>query len=115
MSRLQLLVVCPPDHYALRNLESLRGTADIKIGNTPEFVEKNGPSSEAVLYSGLGGHTLPFAEVWPHVPNARWVHSLSAGVEKFMIAAFIDSPVPLTNARGVFKRSLAEFAVLSVL
>jgi phosphoglycerate dehydrogenase-like enzyme len=28
---------------------------------------------------------------------------------------FIESPVPLTNARGVFKRSLAEFAVLGML
>jgi phosphoglycerate dehydrogenase-like enzyme len=67
------------------------------------------------LYSGLGGATVPFKEVWPHVPNAHWIHSLSAGVEKFLIPEFVASPVPLTNARGVFKRSLADFALLGVL
>lgn len=115
MSRLPLLVVCPPDHYALRNLDSIADAADIKIGNTDEFVRHYGPFGEAVLYSGLGGHTLPFAAVWPNIPNAKWVHSLSAGIEKFMVPGFVDSPVPLTNARGVFKRSLAEFAVLGIL
>jgi phosphoglycerate dehydrogenase-like enzyme len=45
----------------------------------------------------------------------RWVHSLSAGVEKVLFPEFIASDVPLTNARGVFKRSLAEFAVLGML
>ena len=45
----------------------------------------------------------------------RWVHSLSAGVEKMLFPALIESDVPVTNARGVFKRSLAEFAVLGIL
>jgi phosphoglycerate dehydrogenase-like enzyme len=43
------------------------------------------------------------------------VHSLTAGVEKILFPALIDSPVPLTNSRGVYKRSLAEFAVLGIL
>jgi phosphoglycerate dehydrogenase-like enzyme len=110
-----LLVVCPPDHYALRNLEPIRNVADISIGNTAEFVGEHGPEAEIVLYSGLGGHTIPFREVWPTLHKVKWIHSLSAGVEKFLIPEFIASPVPLTNARGVFKRSLADFAVLGIL
>jgi phosphoglycerate dehydrogenase-like enzyme len=110
-----LLVVCPPDHYALRNLQSIRELAHIEIGNTADFIAGQGQQAEIVLYSGLGGHTLPFREVWPHIGNAKWIHSLSAGVEKFLIPEFIASPVPLTNARGVFKRSLADFAVLGIL
>ena len=47
--------------------------------------------------------------------KVKWVHSLSAGVEKMLFPALIESPVPVTNARGVFKRSLAEFAVLGIL
>jgi phosphoglycerate dehydrogenase-like enzyme len=45
----------------------------------------------------------------------KWVHSLSAGVEKMLFPALIESDVPVTNARGVFKRSLAEFVVLGML
>jgi phosphoglycerate dehydrogenase-like enzyme len=110
-----LLVVCPPDHYALRNLAPIREAANIEIGNTDQFVAEHGPAAEILLYSGLSGSSVPFKQVWPQVRNARWVHSLSAGVEKFLIPEFVASPVPLTNARGVFKRSLADFAILGIL
>ncbi len=110
-----LLVVCPTDHYALRNLEAIRDQAEIHIGNTAEFLKEQGATAEVVLYSGLGGYTIPFKEVWPYIRGSKWIHSLSAGVEKFLIPDFIASAVPLTNARGVFKRSLAEFAVLGIL
>ena len=45
----------------------------------------------------------------------RWIHSTSAGVEKVLFAELVDSDIPVTNARGVYKRSLAEFAVLGIL
>jgi phosphoglycerate dehydrogenase-like enzyme len=115
MSKPTLLVVCPPGHYALRNLDALADDANIYIGDTVEFARQHGPAADAMLYSGLGGHMVPFGDVWPYASKVKWVHSLSAGVEKFMVPAFIESPVPLTNARGVFKRSLAEFAILGIL
>lgn len=115
VSKPNLLVVCPPDHYALRNLDSIRDAAHIHVGNTAETVCARGPESDIVLFSGLSGPSLPFKDVWPHVTQAKWVHSLSAGVEKILFPAFIESPVPLTNARGVFKRSLADFALLGIL
>jgi phosphoglycerate dehydrogenase-like enzyme len=48
-------------------------------------------------------------------PNLRWIHSRSAGVEYLMFPAVTDSPVPLTNARGVFSASLGEFVMAAVL
>jgi len=110
-----LLVVAPANHYALRNLDQIREQAAITIANTSELVTQHGPKAEIVLYSGLGGATLPFKEVWPYVTHVKWIHSLSAGVEKLMIPEFVASPVPLTNAKGVYKRSLADFAILGIL
>jgi phosphoglycerate dehydrogenase-like enzyme len=115
MSKPNLLVICPVGHYALRYLDALADAANIDIGETVEFAREHGPAADVLLYSGLGGHIVPFAEVWQYTPSVKWVHSLSAGVEKFMVPAFIESPVPLTNARGVYKRSLAEFAILGIL
>ena len=54
-------------------------------------------------------------ELWPLARKVRWIHSLSAGVEKMLFPELAESPVPMTNAKGVFKRSLAEFAVLGML
>jgi len=116
MPQPNVLVVCPPDHYALRNLEFIRDdAADIAIGNTKDVLSRHGADAEVVLYTGLESRTLPFHDVWPCIHSAKWVHSLSAGIEKLLVPGFVESPVPLTNARGVFKRSLAEFAMLGVL
>jgi phosphoglycerate dehydrogenase-like enzyme len=115
MSNLKLLVVAPPDHYAMRNLTQLNGLAHISVSNSETELEKLAADADVILYSGLTGKTITFSEIWEHAPRVKWVHSLSAGVEKMLTPEFVESPVPLTNARGVFKRSLAEFAVLGML
>ena len=115
MSKAHVLVICPPDHYALRNLEPLRQRAEISISNDESEIEKLAPSADVILYSGLTGKAVNFHEVWKHAKSVKWVHSLSAGVEKVLFPELIDSNVPVTNARGVFKRSLAEFVVLGML
>jgi phosphoglycerate dehydrogenase-like enzyme len=93
----------------------LNGLAEISISNDEAELEKLAVDAEVMLYSGLTGKTITFGDIWKHAPQVKWIHSLSAGVEKVLIPEFVASPVPLTNARGVFKRSLAEFAVLGML
>jgi phosphoglycerate dehydrogenase-like enzyme len=115
MSKTNLLVISPADHYALRNLAPLRDVAEISVSNNEAELEKLAPSAEVILYSGLTGKAVDFPEVWKHTKAVKWVHSLSAGVEKVLFPALVESAVPVTNARGVFKRSLAEFAVLGML
>ena len=115
MRKPNLLVICPPGHYALRNLDSIRDSANVFVSQDLAELEKLAPEAEIILYSGLTGTSVPLEEVWRHAPNVKWVHSLAAGVEKVLFPALIDSAVPVTNARGVFKRSLAEFVVLGML
>lgn len=115
MSKPNLLVVSPRDHYALRNLAQVKELADISISNDEAELQHLGKDADILLHTSLTGKTVAFGKVWPHTAKVKWVHSLSAGVEKVLIPAFRESPVPLTNARGVFKRSLAEFAVLGML
>ena len=54
-------------------------------------------------------------EVWPMAPNLKWVHSLAAGLDTVLFPGLIASPLPLTNSRGVFAHSLAEFAISGML
>lgn len=110
-----LLVICPPDHYVLRNLPAIGDSANIQVGNDMATLEQHAPDAEVILYSGLTGKTVDFREVWRHANGVKWVHCLSAGVEKLLFPELVESPVPVTNAKGVFKRSLAEFAVLGML
>jgi phosphoglycerate dehydrogenase-like enzyme len=115
MAKPTLLVLAPPDHYALRNLEAIKEAAHIFINNEEGPSKEFARTADMILYSGLTGKTVGFPDVFAAATQLKWIHSLSAGVEKLMFPALIESAVPLTNARGVFKRSLAEFAVLGIL
>ncbi len=115
MPKPNLLIVCPPDHYVLRNFEPLRELANVYVGAELAQVEEHAKTADVILYTGLTGRSVPLREIWPYARKVRWVHSLAAGVEKVLFPELIASPVPVTNARGVFKRSLAEFAVLGIL
>jgi len=115
MTKPNLLVVCPPNHYVLRNLTAINDLANVFIGNDAPVLRQHAPEAEVILYSGLTGGAVDFTDVWRHAKKVKWIHCLSAGVEKLLFPELVASPVPITNAKGVFKRSLAEFAVLGML
>lgn len=115
MAKPNLLVMCPPDHYVLRNLDPIRGAANISVDNQASLLEKHAPEAEIILHCGFPGRAPPFREVWRYAAKVKWIHSLAAGVDKLLFPELIESPVTLTNARGVFKRSLAEFAIAGML
>ena len=50
-------------------------------------------------------------------PNIKWVHSLFAGVDKFLQVKQIkeDSSIILTNARGAYSDALAEYTIMALL
>lgn len=113
MSKPVVLVECPPGDYYLRNLDPIRDLADFRISIEHSFLKANAPDADAMLTVGMVNTILP--EIWTSLAKVRWIHSLSTGVEQVLFPALIESTIPLTNARGVFKRSLAEFAVLGML
>jgi phosphoglycerate dehydrogenase-like enzyme len=110
----KLLIIGPADHPGLEGLERLRDRCELCISDQSAVLERQLPQAEVILLTGLSAVT-DFARIWRQARSVRWIHSLSAGVEKLLIREFVESPVVLTNARGVFKRSLAEFAVLGIL
>jgi phosphoglycerate dehydrogenase-like enzyme len=115
MSKLKLLVISPPGEQLLRCLEPLRGSCDILVSNDQAELERWVGGAEIIVVAGEASKSLDLPRLWQHASSVRWVHSLSAGVERLLFPALVDSSVTLTNARGVYKRSLAEFALLGML
>ena len=115
MSKINLLVISPKDLGALRNLVQLRDCAEISISNDAAELAKLAAAAEVILLTGLPRTSMNLQTLWKLAKSVRWVHSLSAGVENTLFPALVESTVPLTNARGVFKRPLAEFAMLGIL
>jgi phosphoglycerate dehydrogenase-like enzyme len=55
-------------------------------------------------------------EAWPDADDSlRWVHTASAGVDRLMFPGLVDSPVVLTNSRGIFDIPMAEYVLGLVL
>lgn len=53
------------------------------------------------------------AEALKRFPGVEWVHARSAGVEHIICPALVEHPCKLTNARGCFSSTLAEYTMLS--
>jgi phosphoglycerate dehydrogenase-like enzyme len=55
------------------------------------------------------------SRVWPHEGGPAWVHSASAGVDRLMFPALVESDTVVTNSRGVFDQPIAEYVLGLVL
>lgn len=113
MSALKLLVLSNPAAPYLRLLEELPDDTHLLVGDRKEMFTEAASSADAVLCGINQGPLL--RDLWPSLKAVRWVHSFSAGVEGVLFPDLVSSPVPLTNARGVFARSLGEYAIASCL
>ena len=75
----------------------------------------SGPHTHSLAAQGAnaaGREAL--AELLPHLPALRWVHTASAGVNHLLCPALAAArEVVLTNARGVYSSSLAEWALFA--
>jgi phosphoglycerate dehydrogenase-like enzyme len=49
--------------------------------------------------------------MWPKLTGLKWMHSASAGLEKLLFPELVESNVVLTNAKGVYSHSLAEYVL----
>lgn len=94
-------------------LDELSPLARVVIGTEPEAFDSAVADADVIVV-GMGG-ARAFPAVLSKAKKVRWVHSLSAGVEGILFPEFISNPLPLTNARGVFARSLGEFALAGML
>ena len=82
--------------------------------STPTEVASLSPSllnSCNVLFLSLGTDTTLLKECLVRLPNLIWINARSAGVEHIVCPELSSHPAALTNARGVFSSSLAEYCM----
>jgi phosphoglycerate dehydrogenase-like enzyme len=93
-------------------LENLSGCS-IQSASCDEEALPLAPLADVVVVGFGGGGML--RRLWPHFQKVRWIHAMSAGVDWIMFDGLRGSPLPFTNARGVYAPALAEFAMLGLL
>jgi len=108
-----VLVLANPTDTQLGILEELPSETSLAVGNTVEAFERTAVDADVIL--NWGGSRQLLREVFLMCPQVRWVHSKAAGLDTVLFPELVESPVPLTNGRGVFSQSLGEFALAAVL
>jgi phosphoglycerate dehydrogenase-like enzyme len=111
--KIKLLVLSDPAVRYLRVLDQIGSAAAMITSIDKPTIESAAPNAEVIFNARFNADHL--RQIWPLAQNLRWVHSMAAGVENTLFPALLESSVLLTNSRGVFKRSLAEFVAAAVL
>jgi phosphoglycerate dehydrogenase-like enzyme len=114
MADLTVLFLCPPASKFLTALKPLPPDVKIVVGNTPESFSKEARAeAKVVLFNGSLGPVLQ--KIYPDLPRVEWLHCLSAGLDAVLTPEMVQISTPLTNSRGVYARSLSEFALAGML
>jgi phosphoglycerate dehydrogenase-like enzyme len=78
--------------------------AKVVVSTEREEILRYAPEAE-VIYSGHHEFT---EEIFKAAPHLKWVQVSSAGVERYLFPAFLESDVALTSSAGVFNVPIAE-------
>jgi phosphoglycerate dehydrogenase-like enzyme len=101
-----------PNPHLDPQLRMLRDVPHVLV-NAPANLTDEAKQAEVILHwIGPRDH---FRSIFLACPAVRWVHSRSAGLDRILFPEIVQSPVPLTNGRGVFSPSLGEFALAAML
>lgn len=109
MSGLHVLVIADPNAPHLKLLGKLPSGTVTKISLEERELLDDAPKADVILNCTGQGRQL--RAVFPHAARLQWIHSLAAGIENQLFPDLVSSPIPMTNARGVYKESLGEFVI----
>lgn len=109
----RILVLTAPEENELPGLEGLPDDVELSYARDEETLERELAQTDVLVVTDFNTDMLERA--WPANSPIRWVHATSAGVDALMFPALVESDLPVTNARGVFNRGIAEYVLGAVL
>ncbi len=98
--------ICPIDDFKDRCKKA--GASSTVVWSDEEFASAAG-GCDVLVATSLSPKMVQ------QIPNLKWLHAHSAGVEAVLIPEFVDSPAVLTNSRGTMAPEVAEHAMLLML
>ena len=107
---LTVLVIGDPAAGYLKPLAGLPSETRVVISRDRARLQEAAPDADVILNADFRDPSL-LIETFPHASRVRWVHALSAGVEKLISREIAASDVTMTNGRGLFTIGLAEWMI----
>lgn len=108
-NRTVVAVLTAPDEDPPPGLEPVEREAELRFAADLPSLRAALADAEVLLVTDF--RTGLLREAWPDARGVRWVHATSAGVDAMMFPELVGSEVPVTNARGIFDRPIAEYVL----
>ncbi|MFL5766942.1 MAG: D-2-hydroxyacid dehydrogenase [Actinomycetota bacterium] len=94
-------------------IEEATKLAEMRSAGSEEELRAALPGADAVFGWEYDPSLLP--SVWDAAGGLRWIQTASAGVDRLLFPALVESDVVVTNARGVFDEPIAEWVLAAIL
>jgi phosphoglycerate dehydrogenase-like enzyme len=108
-----ITVLTAPGEPEPPGIEAVRARGEVRLAWDEVTLREALPGSRVMMVTDF--RTEALAAAWPTADKLEWIHATSAGVDALMFPALIDSDVTVTNARGIFDRSIAEYVLCTML
>jgi len=114
----RILALCDPsDEYnkPLYDGPLPEGSKLLAIGSTLADFDKESiiTQNPNVIFVSHPKAREPLVELLNKFPSVEWVHTRSAGIDFIASQGLFSSPVQLTNAKGMFSSTLAEYCMMA--
>lgn len=108
-----ITVLTAPDDARPPGLDPLLELAEVRFAWDVESLRQAMPGTQLMMVTDFRTGVLPAA--WELADELKWIHATSAGVDALMFDELINSDVVVTNAQGIFDRTIAEYVLCTVL
>lgn len=108
-----ITVLTAPGEPEPPGTDAIRARAEVRFASDEASLRETLPGTQVMMVTDF--RTEALAAAWGAADRLEWIHATSAGVDALMFPALIDSKVKVTNARGIFDRSIAEYVLCTIL
>lgn len=107
------ITILGADDQGPPGIDRIAAQGEVALAWDEASLRRTLPSTDVLLVTDF--RTAALEAAWSAAERLRWVHAASAGVDQLMFDALIDSDIPVTNAQGIFDRSIAEYVLGAIL
>ena len=106
-------VLTAPGDQEPPGMDSLRARAEVRFASDETTLRSTLPGTDVMMVTDFRTEALEAA--WGCADKLKWIHATSAGVDALMFPALTKGDVVVTNARGIFDRTIAEYVLCTIL
>ncbi|TQF00984.1 MAG: D-2-hydroxyacid dehydrogenase [Spiribacter salinus] len=105
----KIVILTAPGEGLPDGLEALSGEAELLVAEDGVELRAALPGAQVLCVTDF--RTNAISEAWSAADSLQWIHATSAGVDALLTAEVRESSIPVTNARGIFDRCIAEYVL----